>query len=206
MRSPQKKKSGMPLGRAFYRRDTVRVARDLLGKLLVHVNGGRRLAGRIVETEAYLGEGDPGSHAFRGPTPRSSVMYGEPGTAYVYFVYGNHHLLNAVTETAGKPGAVLIRALEPVEGVEIMRRRRGGGRDLTNGPGKLAQALGIDLSHNGADMTRGGLFIMDDGMRVRDIGVTGRIGLRGGGDLPLRFFVASNSHVSRKGGIQKSRR
>ena len=201
-----RKRPGKPLGRAFYSRDTVSVARGLLGKLLVHLNGGTRVAGRIVETEAYLGEGDPGSHACRGATPRSSVMFGEPGRAYVYFVYGNHHLLNAVTEPAGKPGAVLIRALEPVEGVEIMRQRRGRERDLTNGPGKLTRALGVDLSHNGADMTRGDLFILDDGVGVENIGVTGRVGLSEGGDLPLRFFIPSNPHVSRKAGIQDSKR
>lgn len=192
-----KAKQHKPLERTFYSRSTEKVARELLGKLLVRICDGSLLSGRIVETEAYLGKGDPGSHAFRGPTPRSSTMYGEPGRAYVYFVYGNHCLLNVVTEPEGKPGAVLIRALEPAAGIEVMRSRRKA-KGLLNGPGKLTQAMSIDMSFNGADMINGDLFIADDGVRVRRVAVTGRIGLSAGGDLPLRFFIPSNTHVSRK--------
>jgi DNA-3-methyladenine glycosylase len=140
-----------PLPRAFYNRPTLTVARQLLGARLVRVLDGNKLVGLITETEAYIGEGDLGCHAKAGRTPRTAVMYGPPGYAYVYFTYGNHWMLNAVTEHEGFPAAVLIRAIQPVEGVEIMAARRGG-RD-TSGPGKLTQALGITKSENGVDLT-----------------------------------------------------
>ncbi|HEV3468766.1 MAG TPA: DNA-3-methyladenine glycosylase [Pyrinomonadaceae bacterium] len=148
----------MKLGRDFYTRaDTLLVARELLGKLLVvPAPGGGRVSGRVVETEAYLGEGDRASHAYGGRrTPRTETMYAAGGTAYVYFVYGMHHQLNVVTGAEGSPHAVLVRALEPSEGVDLMRLRRPGREDraLTSGPGKLCQALGIDRTFDGEDLT-----------------------------------------------------
>jgi DNA-3-methyladenine glycosylase len=140
------------LPREFYERPTVKVARDLIGARLVRVLDGQKLIGLITETEAYVGETDLGSHAKAGRTPRTLVMYGPPGHAYVYFTYGHHWMLNAVTQREGFPGAVLIRAIQPIKGTEIMRERRSG-RD-TYGPGKLAQALGITGSENGIDLTK----------------------------------------------------
>src|SRR3989338_6570908 len=136
----------IPLERSFYERNTQVVAFELIGKVLIFKQGDNFLSGKIVETEAYFGANDPASHAYRGVTPRNRVMFGQAGMSYVYFTYGNHHCLNIVTETEGVPGAVLIRALEPISGVPIMQRRRGKKitrEQLTNGPGKLAQALGI---------------------------------------------------------------
>jgi DNA-3-methyladenine glycosylase len=140
-------------GRNFFARPTLVVARDLLGQRLVRIWNGKRLAGLISETEAYIGEDDLACHARFGRTPRSQVMYGPPGHAYVYFTYGMHWMLNFVTEAEGVPAAVLIRAVLPREGVEIMRRRRGApDAVLTNGPAKLAQAMGIDKRLNGCDL------------------------------------------------------
>jgi DNA-3-methyladenine glycosylase len=139
--------------RSFFARPTLLVARDLLGQRLVHMRNGLRLAGLILETEAYIGEADLACHARFGRTPRSEVMYGSPGHAYVYFTYGMHWMLNFVTEAEGFPAAVLIRAILPCEGVAIMRRRRGAADAiLTNGPAKLTQALGIDKRLNGCDV------------------------------------------------------
>jgi DNA-3-methyladenine glycosylase len=144
------------LQREFYSRDTQLVARELLGTRLVRRIGRSRMSGMILETEAYLGADDSASHAHRGPTPRNAVMFGPAGFAYVYFVYGMHYMLNLVTETAGRPGAVLIRALVPLEGESRMiARRRIQGKQLTNGPAKLCQAMDIDNSLSGWDLTRG---------------------------------------------------
>ncbi len=148
------------LPRSFYNRPTEQVARDLLGKLIVHRVGRQTLAGHIVECEAYLGGGDQAAHSYAGLTPRTKVIFGPPGHAYVYFVYGVHHCLNLIAQPDGTPGCVLIRALEPVEGLDEMRRRRPKAkrsRDLASGPGKLTQALGITLGHYGVDVTRGAL-------------------------------------------------
>jgi DNA-3-methyladenine glycosylase len=176
------------------------VARELLGALLVSRAGGEVTGGVIVETEAYLGAHDPGSHAAtRGVTARNRVMYGPPGCAYVYFTYGNHYMLNLVTEAEGTAGAVLIRAIEPTMGADIMAGRRGGrtGPDATNGPGKVAAALGIDLGHNG--VTLGGEIAVYDAVGVDDerVGASGRVGLTAGHELPLRFFLRDNLWVSR---------
>ena len=183
-----------PLPRKFYDRPTLLVARELIGARLVRMLDGRRLAGLITETEAYIGEKDLASHARAGRTPRTAVMYGAPGHAYVYFTYGNHWMLNVVTEQEGTPGAVLIRAIQPVEGAEVMLERRHG-RD-TFGPGKLCQALGIDKSLNGADLASkdSGLWI-ERGVQVPDSAVTlgPRVGLNTTPEpwlsKPWRFLV-----------------
>jgi DNA-3-methyladenine glycosylase len=142
----------MILPRDFYSRPTLRVARDLLGAHLVRILDGRKLVGIITETEAYIGESDLGCHAKAGRTPRTAIMYGAPGHAYVYFTYGHHWMLNVVTEREGFPAAVLIRAIQPITGEAIISRRRNGGDTL--GPGKLTQALGIARAENGVDLTR----------------------------------------------------
>lgn len=160
------------------------VAKDLLGKLLVH----GETSGYIVETEAYLGEGDLAAHTAAGLTPRTRVIFGPPGHAYVYLNYGIHECLNVVAEPDGIPGCVLIRALRPVSGLDIMRERRNGAKDLTGGPGKLTQALGITRALNGADLTVGPLTIHDSDPPHRIL-VTPRIGISKSIDLPLRFLA-----------------
>ncbi len=190
-----------PLPRSFYQRDTKAVARSLLGKVLVHKTRDGLTKGRIVETEAYYGENDPGSHAYGGRrTRRNEAMWGEAGRAYVYFTYGNHHMLNVVTGRKGSPRAVLVRAVEPLEGCELMKRRRGTDRErnLTNGPGKLTQAFGITLKQNRADLTEGDLTIVAEGSKRFDIVTTGRIGLSAGGERKLRFCAKGSRFVSRK--------
>jgi len=187
-----------PLPRSFYERPTVQVARDLLGKIIVH----KECSGRIVETEAYLGSGDLAAHSARGPTPRNCVIFGPPGHAYVYFIYGMYECLNLIAEPAGVAGCVLIRALEPLEGIARMRRRRPTARrdeDLANGPGKLTRALGIGLKHNGADLTCGPIQVFaDENQPAFDIGVSPRIGITKSADLPLRFFIEGSRFVSRR--------
>ena len=142
------------LPRDFFARPTLQVARDLLGTRLVHIDDGQRLSGWITETEAYIGEADQACHARAGRTPRTQVMYGPPGHAYVYFTYGMHWCLNFVTEAEGFPAAVLIRAIQPTEGIEVIAARRTPqpATHWTDGPGKLCQALGLDRSHNGLDL------------------------------------------------------
>jgi DNA-3-methyladenine glycosylase len=191
-----------PLPPSFYARPTDLVARRLLGHLLVSTIGGRRTAGRIVETEAYVGPHDPASHAFGGRrTARTEGMYGPPGTAYIYFTYGMHWCLNAVTGREGYPAAVLIRALEPVAGLETMRRRRGRvpDRALCAGPARLCQALGITGKQNGVVLQRGALriFRMDVARGAR-IERTPRIGITRAADWPLRYVLADSPWVSRR--------
>lgn len=185
------------LPRRFYERPTIEVARDLLGKILRH----GPTAGIIVETEAYLGGDDLASHSAAGITNRTRVIFGPGGHAYVYFSYGMHECMNIVAERAGTPGCVLIRALEPTEGLELMRSRRAKAktdRDLTSGPGKLTQALAIARQHSGADLTRGDLVVLSPRKKPGfDIDVTKRIGITKCADLPLRFFIAGNRFVSR---------
>jgi DNA-3-methyladenine glycosylase len=184
------------LGRDFYRRSTLAVARELLGKCLVRIVSGQRLSGLIVEVEAYIGEDDAACHAACGRTPRNEVMYGPPGCAYVYFVYGMHHCLNVVTEEEGFPAAVLMRALEPLEGLELMRRYRPGKPDseLTNGPAKLCQALAIDKSFNGVDVCTSKVLFIEEGRTVasEEIEVSPRIGIKAdevARSVPWRFYL-----------------
>jgi DNA-3-methyladenine glycosylase len=195
-----------PLHRDFFGRHPRRVARELLGKVLVRDGGKVRLTGRIVEVEAYLGENDPASHSFGGETARTAVLFGPPGYAYVYFISGNHYCLNVSCDREGKAGGVLFRALEPLEGMEQMARARKvvlhGPRDLirlTSGPGRLAEAFGITRERdNGCDLTSSssGLWIGDDGFRAGKVQVTPRIGISKAADRPLRYILAGNVFVS----------
>jgi DNA-3-methyladenine glycosylase len=184
------------LSREFYARPAVEVARDCLGKILVH----GRVAGRIVETEAYLGVDDRAAHAWRGVTDRTRVLFGPPGHAYVYFIYGMYECLNFVAEEEGKAGAVLIRAVEPLVGIAVMQRRRPRAKrteDLASGPGKLTLALGITRKQNGVDLTRGSLHVRrwrEEAPHV--IEVTPRVGITHCADWPLRFLIAGNRFVS----------
>jgi DNA-3-methyladenine glycosylase len=186
------------LERAFYQRPTVDVARNLLGRMLVSVTPEGRTTGRIVETEAYLGADDPASHAARLRTGRVEAMWGEPGIAYVYRSYGIHAMLNVVTEPLGETGAVLIRALEPVFGIDLMRARRGieDERLLCSGPGKLCQALAISLDLHGTDLVSSDRLWISPGETPRDVSTSGRIGISRGQAHPWRFWVTSNPHVS----------
>jgi DNA-3-methyladenine glycosylase len=176
------------LARSFYARPTVAVARDLLGKVIRHGPA----SARIVETEAYLGIGDAAAHSARGPTPRTRVIFGPPGHAYVYLIYGMHYCLNIVAEPAGVAGCVLIRAVEPVDATV-------GNSLSSNGPGKLTRALGITLQHYGADLTRGPITLHECRDRESfEIGISPRIGISRAAELPLRFFIRGNRFVSRE--------
>jgi DNA-3-methyladenine glycosylase len=185
------------LSRDFYSRPAIEVARDCLGKILVH----GKTAGRIVEVEAYLGVDDRAAHAWRGVTDRTRVIFGEPGHAYVYFIYGMYECLNFVTEPVGQAGAVLIRALEPLAGLSAMRRRRPTAKrdeDLANGPGKLTLAMGITRKQNGVDLTVGALQVRR--LQVEsaiEILTTPRIGITHCADWPLRFVIAGSRFASR---------
>ena len=184
----------------FYRRPTLDVLEDLIGKVLVHNVRGRRVSGVIVEAEAYIGESDPACHAAPGPTNRNAPLYGPPGRAYVYLNYGIHYLVNAVTEAEGFPAAVLIRALEPNAGVALMRRRRGrasiGDADLCRGPGNLTVALGIGPRQNRASLTSGALTIEDHGVPTRAVTWSPRIGIRVGTTPHWRCFATGSAAVS----------
>jgi DNA-3-methyladenine glycosylase len=194
-----------PLGRAFFARGPRRLARALLGRVLVHDDAkAGRLAGIIVETEAYAGADDPASHAYRGRTARNAVMFGPAGHAYVYFTYGMHHCMNVVCGPRERASAVLVRALVPIAGLDAMARRRGTSdrTRLARGPGSLAQALGLDRRHDGTDLTRGPLWIADlaprrDGRRVAR---GPRIGIRLAADRPWRYWLAGEPCVSRPNG------
>jgi DNA-3-methyladenine glycosylase len=190
------------LDRGFFDRPVLELAPDLLNKVLVGP-GGR--SGRIVEVEAYGGPDDPGSHAHRGPTPRSEIMFGPPGHLYVYFTYGMHWCANVVADTEDVAGAVLIRALTPLRGIDEMMVARGPAarrdRDLCSGPAKLTQALGIDGTHLGTDLAdpRAVVTVLEDGMEPADDPVqTTRIGLRSGAELPWRWYVRGVVDVSRR--------
>ena len=193
------------LGRTFYEASTLQFARALLGQRLVRRVDGHRLSGIIVETEAYIGEADKACHASRGRTPRTEVMYGPPGHAYIYFIYGMHHCFNVVTEEEGFPAAVLIRAMEPLEGLEWMRRHRPGRPDgqLTNGPGKLCAALAVDRTLNGVDLRTSQFFFIEEGRTVADeeVATSPRIGIRSdevARSRLWRFYIKDNHCVSRR--------
>jgi DNA-3-methyladenine glycosylase len=201
-----------PVTLAFFNRDPRKVARALLGKLLIRKMRRGILAGRIVETEAYLGENDPAAHSAAGKTARNAVLFGPPGIAYVYFIYGNHFCLNVSCLPDGAAGGVLFRALEPVAGVTEMAAARGiefadiAGRDkiallkkISSGPGRLAEALGVTRERDNEKSfvsSRSDLRIMEDGYRVRRVVVTPRIGIVKAAEEPLRYFVAGNAFVS----------
>ena len=189
-----------PLAARFFARDTKVVARALVGQVLVSDVGGRRTAGRIVETEAYVGPHDPACHAWGGRrTPRLERLYGPPGTAYIYFTYGMHWCFNAVTEAVDYPAAVLIRALEPLAGLAVMRRRRRGAADrlLCAGPARVCEALGLTGRLDGAVLQRGVLRILNGNARRDRIVVTPRIGVSRAADWPLRFCLAGSPWLSR---------
>jgi len=189
-----------PLPRSFYARDTKKVAKDLLGKMLVTKLAKGTIKGKIVETEAYYGEGDPASHAFRGRTERAKIMWTTPGTAYVYLIYGMYYLFNIVTEKKGKAGAVLIRALEPQEGIGLMKKMRKTDemKNLTNGPGKLTQAFAITSKEHRQDLISGSLIIEEGIKEGFEITSAARIGVSAGGQAKLRFYIKGNEFVSKK--------
>jgi DNA-3-methyladenine glycosylase len=197
-----------PLPRDFYDRDPRRVSRDLLGKLLVRRDGRKLRIARIVEVEAYLGQNDPAAHSFAGRTLRNAVLWGPPGFAYVYFIYGNHYCFNVSCLPDGEAGGVLFRALEPLAGIAEMARERDLSledakdlRKLTSGPGRLAEAFGITRARdNGKDLTssRSDLWIADDGAPRPRVKTTPRIGITKAAERPLRYIVAGNAFVSGK--------
>jgi DNA-3-methyladenine glycosylase len=197
------------LPRRFYARSSLEVARDLIGRLLVRTLPGQRLVGRIVEAEAYQ-EGDPASHSFRGRTQRTEVMFGRPGHLYVYFTYGMHYCMNVVTGREGEGSAVLLRAAEPLEGLDWMRDRRGmeEARLLCAGPGRLTQAFGVDRTHNGIDLVRGDMMFIAGGAPVPDerVGVSSRVGVTVGMDRPWRYFDSESPFVSRRSGRRRGLR
>ena len=199
------------LPRSFYARPTLNVARDLLGKVLVHRRQGVATSGVIVEVEAYIGESDPACHAAPGPTKRNAPLYGPPGYAYVYLNYGIHALFNVVSEPEGSPAAVLVRALDPLDGIDAMRRRRLAPmkgrrvpperaslspRDLCRGPGNLTMAMGITLSDNGSDLVGRCLYVEDRGLSMTDVATGPRIGIRVGADRHWRFWINGHPAVS----------
>lgn len=191
------------LGREFYHRDTIDVAKDLLGKIIVRVVRGKILSGMIVETEAYRSKDDPGSHAYRGMTERNRVMFGEVGRSYVYFTYGNHYCLNLVAkDDSTAAGAALIRAVEPLQGIELMRKFRkiSDIYNLTSGPGKLTKALDITKHQNAVDATKKGELYVTEGRRIDESQViaASRIGINLGLDKKWRFLIKDNQFVSKK--------
>ena len=187
------------LRRSFFARDPVILARDLLGRILFYRTTDGLLAGRIVETEAYTGAADPASHAFRGRTARNTVMFGPAGYAYVYFSYGMHYCLNVTAERRGTAGAVLLRALEPLAGIDLMRAQGDHGPEpkLLSGPGKIGRAFGLGLRDNGRDFTRGPLGI-SAGTAIPDgqVAVSRRVGISRAVDFPYRFAVVGSRSVS----------
>lgn len=200
-RAPRRSRRAAPLPTRFYDRDTAIVARELLGALLECTTPDGITRGRIVETEAYIGEDDPACHAAAGHTARTAPLYGAPGTAYVYFIYGRYWCFNAVTRAAGLPSAVLVRAIEPLDGLELMRARRPGVRSftaLTSGPARLCLAMGIGAHHNRLPLDRAPVVVRrGEPVEDRDVVVTPRIGITRAADWPLRWIVRDSPFVSR---------
>ncbi|HVP07435.1 MAG TPA: DNA-3-methyladenine glycosylase [Candidatus Acidoferrum sp.] len=186
------------LTRSFYARPTLEVARDLLGKYIVYRTPSELFAARIVEVEAYVGEQDPACHAAPGPTPRNQIMYGSPGFAYIYFIYGMYHCLNFVTEPKGHPAAVLLRAAEPDEGIPSMIERapRSPHRTILSGPGKFCRAFGLTVKQNGLDLTGPTLFVEDRGEASPEIAQSPRIGIKNGVEHLWRFIDRNSEAVS----------
>ena len=195
------------LKKSFYRREVIVVARDLLGKVLVKSNGKEILAGKIVEVESYHGDIDAAAHSYGGVTKRNEIMFEAGGYLYVYFTYGAHHCCNVVTGKKGQGTAVLIRAIEPIIGLNRMITNRFERKlknekeifNLTSGPGKVCQAFKLDRSHSGTDLTGNKIFILNgEKIKSRDIGISKRIGITRSVDLPWRFFIKDNPYLSRK--------
>lgn len=201
-RTPPEKSARLP--RAFYDRPTLDVARDVIGKVLVHRSRDGTTAGAIVEAEAYIGEDDPACHAAAGPTRRNQPLYGPPGHAYVYLSYGVHFLFNLVTEATGRPAAVLVRALEPLDGLPLMRRRRAGDRaggdlrdhELCRGPGSLSRAMGLSLAQNRIDLCGTVLFLEDGGIQYDEVAWSPRVGISVGLDHAWRCYAVGRREVS----------
>lgn len=189
----------MPLPRSFYKRDTITVAKDLLGCLLVHYSPGGLTVGRIVETEAYI-QGDPACHANRGMTKRNRPMFGPPGNVYIYFIYGMYYCFNVVTTEEGIGEAVLIRALEPLKGIHLMQARRNKEKltDLCSGPAKLVQAMGISKDYNDTSLKGDRFFIAARDIPRPRLVITTRVGIREGADLLYRFYISGNKYISKK--------
>ena len=199
--------SNRKLKKSFYRRELLDVARNLLGKIIVKAGGNKILAGKIVEVEAYHGDSDEAAHSYGGITKRNEIMFEAGGYLYVYFTYGAHHCCNVVTGKRGKGTAVLIRAVEPIEGIDSMIRNRFGRElkndkeifNLTSGPGKVCQAFSIDRTHSGTDLTGNKIFILNgEKNNIKEIGVSKRIGITRSVDLPWRFFIKNSPYLSRK--------
>ncbi|HJN58269.1 MAG TPA: DNA-3-methyladenine glycosylase [Nitrososphaerales archaeon] len=192
-----------PINRRFYTRDTLKVAKAILGKVLVRRTPLEVFTGKIVETEAYRGTDDPASHSFRGKTNRNEVMFGKPGITYVYFTYGNHHCLNIVTERTDIPAAVLIRSIEPLKGIETMKRNRSVEKiiDVASGPGKLTKAFQITREDNNIDVTDFSSNIsIHTPVEEKSFQIvqTTRIGIRLAQEFPWRFYIKENPHVSKR--------
>jgi len=194
-RSPKK------LPRSFYARPTLEVAPDLLGKFIVYRSPRGRLAARITEVEAYIGQDDPACHASRGKTARNEVMFGPPGFSYIYFIYGMYYCLNVVTEPEGQPAAVLVRAADPAEGLDLIARRSSGNgpHAWLAGPGKLCRGFGLTRRQNGIDLTRDVLYLEDRHAPVEAVGRSPRIGIRVGAERMWRFYDQNAKSLSRPG-------
>lgn len=191
--------SGKKLNRKFYLAPTLEVARRLIGKTIIYNHPKAMLAADIVETEAYIGEDDPACHAAKGRTRRNSVMFESGGHSYVYFIYGMYHCFNIVTERKGFPAAVLIRAVEPVSGGGVMVDNSPPQcKKTTDGPGKFCRAFGLGREHNGIDLTGDLLYLVDDGKKIADIGISERIGIRKGSDRKWRFYDGNSLYLSRR--------
>ncbi len=198
--------NNLRLSRKFYKRPVLKVAKELLGKVLIKNEGSYLLSGRIVEVEAYDGDNDEASHSFKGKTKRNEIMFNEGGYFYVYFTYGAHYCCNIVTGKSNHGTAVLIRAVEPIDGIDLMIERRFGRKlksekeifNLTNGPGKICKAFGFSKEHSGIDLTRNSIYIIDEPKLSKSkIGISKRIGITKSVDLPWRFFEIGNQFLSR---------